>query len=504
MKIPKINEFSLEDSTLSERIIEDAFFSAESLVACGGEGIPLVVDEIRSGRKFVIPILIPEGVWSGDNRIFTEKSITKKDGKLELLWQIATDNGHKGSVLIGRIDSIERLEDSMEEDSFAPKYGWGNARGVFDTGPYAREAERLVAGGYLTGVSADMDKFEASLEATDGEEDKERLIKSEKITVTAARLIAATLVAKPAFQEAQIYIDYANEYSELELPIEDGMYAEELEDDFPVLDVLAASAAPIIPPRQWFSNPTLKEPTPITVTDDGRVFGHIAAWNVSHIGMPRATKPPRSASNYAYFRTGVLRTEDGSDVPVGQLTLAGGHAPLNASAAQALKHYDDTSSAIADVSAGEDQHGIWVAGALRPEATPQQVRALRASAPSGDWRTINGRLELVAVCQVNVPGFPVARSIVAGGHMMALVAAGARPLAEIRAHSIEDRVRILESREFSSQIQTLDTVFEKLTKQEEKALIASISVSDKILTALETTSLTQKMARLEKTFESLQ
>ena len=90
----------------------------------------------------------------------------------------------------------------------------------------------------------------------------------------------------------------------------------------------------------------------------------------------------------------------------------------------AVKHYDDTASAFCDVHAGEDAYGIWVAGALRPNVTAEQVRAIRAAAPSGDWRPINGRLEMVAVCQVNVPGFPVTRARVASGHVYALVAAG--------------------------------------------------------------------------------
>ena len=161
------------------------------------------------------------------------------------------------------------------------------------------------------------------------------------------------------------------------------------------------------------------------MTKDGKVFGHIATWDTNHIGMPNETKPPRSNYDYAFFNTGVVETDDGEDVAVGQLTLAGGHAPLNASAGEAVEHYDDTSSSVADLSAGEDGIGIWVAGALRPGVTDEQIRALRASAPSGDWRPINGNLELVAVCQVNTPGFPVARALAASGEMMALVAAGA-------------------------------------------------------------------------------
>lgn len=192
--------------------------------------------------------------------------------------------------------------------------------------------------------------------------------------------------------------------------------------------IIASGGFPVKPPREWFDNPNLPEPTPLTVTADGRVFGHIAAWESRHIGLPGDTRPPRSRANYGYFHTGVVATAGGEDVPVGQLTLAGGHAPLSADASMAVKHYDDTASAVADIHVGEDSWGIWAAGALRPSATDEQIRALRASAPSGDWRPINGGLELVACCQVNVPGFPIARARVASGAITALVAAGAQDM----------------------------------------------------------------------------
>lgn len=212
---------------------------------------------------------------------------------------------------------------------------------------------------------------------------------------------------------------------------------------------LTAGAFPALPPREWFDNPKLSKPTPFTITADGQAFGHIAAWSSRHIGMPGQVPPPRSRSNYAYFHTGVVACADGTDVPVGQLTLAGGHAPLQADAAKAVKHYDDTASAVVDMHIGEDSHGIWAAGAVRPEVRPAQLRALRASAPSGDWRPINGGLELVAVCQVNVPGFPIARGLVAGGELMALVAAGAQDMAMLRYREADtellDRIAELES-----------------------------------------------------------
>ena len=221
---------------------------------------------------------------------------------------------------------------------------------------------------------------------------------------------------------------------------EDGIYEESLGSIDTVEAVVASgfleSEIPVTPPNEWFMNPGLTKPTPLTVDPSGRVYGHIAAWHVNHIGMPRSTRPPRSKSKYSYFHTGVVRTDAGKDVPVGQLTLAGGHADLRASAAQAAKHYDDTASAIADVCAGEDEYGIYVCGSLRPGATEMQIRALRASAPSGDWRPINGSLELVAVCQVNVPGFPIARAMVASGKVMALVAAGASMFALMKSQHV--------------------------------------------------------------------
>lgn len=449
MKIPK--RFNPEPIN-TNAVIAAAQDDAQALVASGDGALPESVEAIPvEGAPFVIDVLVPEGIETGDARLFEIGSIDTRDFPLPLFWQISTGEAHNGSVIVGRIDSAERLgeievavpavegeENPTPTTQTTATQGWGNARGVFDSGPYGREAERLVRGGFLRGVSVDLDKFEASVElATEDDVEPEgNTIKNEKLTINGARITGATLVGKPAFQECTIRIEDAP--VEPELPIEDGLYEEASDDPEMEYAALTASAAPVIPPREWFDRPSLKGPTPITVTDDGRVFGHIAAWGVSHIGLPRATKPPRSHSNYAYFRTGVLRTDNGSDVPVGQLTLAGGHASMSASASEAVKHYDDTASAVADVTAGEDSFGIWVAGSIRPEATPSQIRALRASAPSGDWRPINGRLELVAVCQVNVPGFPVARAMVAGGQMMALVAAGASAIAELRTSPVEE------------------------------------------------------------------
>ena len=429
-----------------------------AMVASAGDGL---------GAKFYIPLLIPEGIESGDGRKFKRGSITMRELPLPLLWQIKTANGHDGAVVVGKIERLERTDK-----------GLGNAYGVLDTGAYAQEVERLIRNGFIRGISADMDQFEATEDKVDfsdsdemetGKKDisKDKEISKSKISINKARVMAATIVPKPAFQECSIsLIDESPLPTQEDTMIPDGIYV----DDADAADAQAlvacgivAGAIPVTPPEDWFTNPKLKQPTPLTVDDMGRVFGHIAAWNVDHIGMAYGTKPPRSRSNYSYFHTGVIRTDAGTDVPVGQLTLAGGHASLEASAMDAVKHYDDTGSAIADVHAGEDSHGIWVAGALRPSASPEQIRALRASAPSGDWRPIRGGLELVAVCQVNVPGFPIARARVASGAVMALVAAGAATLAKLKADPIA---------EMSARIEKLEKI--NTPKEELEARVASL------------------------------
>jgi len=237
----------------------------------------------------------------------------------------------------------------------------------------------------------------------------------------------------------------------------DGIYYEGEDENAGILRTLTAGGFPVAPPDDWYKNPDLTGPTPMVVEDDGRVFGHIATWDVTHIGMPNATHAPRSPSGYKYFLTGQLKTKSGQAVNVGQLTLAGGHADINGNVQAAVQHYDDTNSAVADVTCGEDQYGIWVAGGLRPSVTDEQVRIFRASPPSGDWRPVNGHLEMVACCSVNVPGFmnvrPTAR--VAGGAVLALVAAGTRELNQLR-------VEALTSAAVLSRLDTLESKVEQL------------------------------------------
>lgn len=183
-------------------------------------------------------------------------------------------------------------------------------------------------------------------------------------------------------------------------------------------------------PADWFRDPELSGPTPLTITPEGRVFGHIADWTTCHIGFVDECRPaPKSFTNYAYFLTGEVLTDAGL-VPVGQLTVGGGHANEKYGVRAAISHYDNTTTAWADVTVGEDAHGIWFAGALREGLTAKEMREIRAAALSGDWREVivggKPNLEMVAALGVNVQGFPVPRTRVAvyGGRVTSMVAAG--------------------------------------------------------------------------------
>ena len=465
----KKGAFAMDDILTSEQIVDASLLSARANEARNRVLTAGAEIEYADGGKFSIPLVIPEEIESGDGRKFKKGAIEIRELPLPLLWQVKTGEGHNGSVVVGRIDYMERIESDMGN-------GIGNATGVFDQGEYGQEAERLVRNGFIRGVSADLDQFEASQETdlTDSKQEDSGKIGTDKLVITHARVMAVTLVPKPAFQECQIYL--VDDEKQEDTMIPDGTYVDEMDETEASALVacgLVAGSIPVVPPNAWFENPKMNKATPLTVDDEGRVFGHIAAWHVDHIGMSFGTKPPRSRSKYAYFHTGVVRTDSGKDVPVGQLTLAGGHASLEASASEAVRHYDDTASAIADVHAGEDAFGIWVAGALRPGTTPEQVRALRASAPSGDWRPVKGHLELVAVCQVNVPGFPIARARVASGAVMALVAAGAGVLARMKSDPVAElsaRVQKLEQLENAELSTKAEAAIEKFNVvREEKA-----------------------------------
>lgn len=187
---------------------------------------------------------------------------------------------------------------------------------------------------------------------------------------------------------------------------------------------VSESGFPLQPPAAWFADPKLTAKTPLTVTPEGRVYGHLAAWNECHrdVTQNSCVLAPHSKLEYAPFHLGTTFTAEGEPVKTGKIVMDTRHAGINLGYAAAAIHYDNTGDEAATVRAGEDEYGIWVAGAMVPEADARKAAKLRRSPISGDWRSVSGNLELTAALAVNVPAFPV--YALDGEEQFALVAAG--------------------------------------------------------------------------------
>lgn len=394
-------------------------------------------------------VIAREGEQTGDGRLIEDGALRWDDLPIPLRVAFKDVGGHDGAEVCGRIETVERRDGG---DIYAT--------GTFDLGSaVGTEAYRQVSEQMSNGISIDTDdvafRIMAKADLPEGSEpdpdspdeapdepetDSEGRIKvasmssSDEVTVIeSARLRAATLVAVPAFASARIYaaeqVSSTSSPAELDENVDSDAKSSSSVDAHPTSsrDALTAAAIPTAPPEAWFKDPALTGPTALVIEEDGRVYGHIAAWGTCHIGqIGKCVEPPTSPSNYAYFRTGALQTAEGTSVAVGHLTMDTGHAGARDSANQAAAHYDNTGLVFADVAAGEDAYGIWVAGSLRAGITSDQVRVARSAPISGDWRTIRGSLELVGALAVNVPGFPVPRpqGLLASGEVKSLMASG--------------------------------------------------------------------------------
>lgn len=348
------------------------------------------VYEPNGATQFVM-VIAKEGVRTVDGREFGAQSIDWRELPIPLLMQRENDptgrGGHKGSSSIGMISEIWR-EDN--EEGFGTIYG----RGFFSSDEKGAEARQLIAEGIISGVSADVGG--AIVEELAEDEGELRKI------IRRGSIVAVTALPIPAFDDTKVSVVHTDA-------------------------IVASAGAEWSPDSSWFDNPNLDKPTPITVTADGRIFGHAAMWGTCHVGYrDRCVTPPRSKSNYSYFNTGNVLTADGKTVHVGRLAAGTGHAAIEFGAQPAVEHYDNTGWAAGYVHAGEDAHGIWFAGAVSPTATAEQIATVRASAVSGDWRAIQNSLELVGILAVNTPGFPMPRvraGLVAGAQV-SLIASG--------------------------------------------------------------------------------
>ena len=393
-------------------------------------------------------LLAIEGVATEDGRMLAEGSLTWRDLPLSLTAMDTSQHGAEGEARVaGRIDRIWR-------DETNPLEVWGE--GVFNSDEFGTHISELVSNQSLRGNSIEPAVLSYEIrnretgEVLEGDAIYDAMMDDVPLLTVflEAVIMCSTVVATPAIGDANIVL--AGGVLHMSWVQPDPLAPSSL-------TAAAAGMAPLHPPLDWFSDPRFDGPTPLTVTPEGRVMGHAALWNSCHIGEPSGpgicVPPPRSGMQYEVFHHGVVTTDEGVDIPCGQITMSTFHAGRDLSWKATLEHYEHSGCAVADVVAGEDRHGIWVSGGLRPDLPAERVREMKAGALSGDWRQVIGRgLEFLAALVVNIPGFPIPRPearIVASAageeEVLALVAAGMVTEEDVEGMSRREYLRNIES-----------------------------------------------------------
>ena len=378
-------------------------------------------------------VLTVEGLRTTDHRMIGLDSVIWRQLPLAIFAQF-NNAGHPDAAIVGQILTVSR-EPWLAGTNLI--MATGNFNLAIEEG---RKAAQMCKDQTLRWGSVDLEPLETryvevSTEGQGGGDIMDILFGEEDMStpddwyeeVLSGRIMGWTMVSMPAFPQAVIApIDVP-----LDIPEPMGVASQ-------VTEGLLASAAniPVTPLASWFANPELVDEGPFTVENNGRIFGRLALWDTCHTGFAdTCVVPPRSEQDYAYFKTGRVVCDNGEQIRVGQITFDTGHAGSTLGWQDTTSHYDHTGTAVADVTVGEDDLGIWFAGALRPGLTDEQIRAVRASALSGDWRRIGGGLELVAALCVNVPGFPIVASLAPsltaagkrGDEQVSLITAGVKP-----------------------------------------------------------------------------
>lgn len=360
-------------------------------------------------------ILIVEGIETGDGRFFETNSLSWDDGPWPLKFDLA-ESDHTAPV-IGSIERIWRDGSNIR--------GAGSIDIESDNDEVRRWASRAVelleAGAVGVSIEADSQELEVRVDKAiydawaeemeawmegnvpDEPEEKDGRVVVERWrfndwleVTTAARIRAAAIVDVPAFAEAELVA---------------------------AVIALAASSAP-----NAFANPKFgltgdaddrlvwqtpqrpEEPggwgCPLTITEDGQIYGHATLHSRCHGAYQECLTAQALGASLSQWLVG---DATGTGLPTGPIILNTTHGVTADGRPKGHDHLANTGSAVADVAAGVDHHGVWVAGRVRPGISDREMAALRGSALSLEWHRIGARLQVVGCLAVNSPGYLIQR-----------------------------------------------------------------------------------------------
>jgi hypothetical protein len=381
---------------------------------------------------------------TGDGRDFSACTWISRNPEVSLLplmLQTETEVGHYGAELAGFIEDLSGLG----------YRGTPDASGRFYASDCGVQIRDMLQGGRVFGVSVDPGPAtEATFDCTETDP-VDGFCTDGIYNFSMYEVIGLTATPFPGFQRAAIRLMTATEQATatgeettepalamtVAASVTVGTSTEEQEVIEAAEQVLAdvmMAGIPVAPPGEWFTTPEpeLGDPrlvnqgrghlaAPAQIDNNGRFSGHLTYWGQCHIGYDGAkvcVTAPESMAAYAHYHVGDLVTAEGDHLAVGTLFAGTEHADIEWGAAATIDHYAHTGFAWADVRVTNGVFGAWAAGAVRPTLNAAQIRAVRASTLSGDWRRIDGHLEMVAALSVNAGGFPLIRETITASGLM--------------------------------------------------------------------------------------
>jgi hypothetical protein len=367
-------------------------------------------------------LMIVEGLSTGKRTFY---DLTWRDPPFAFRWQDEepVGGGHAGAVRTGNVTRVQKIGDEI--------HGWGVLDLDQDNG---LEYGRRLCAGFAPEVSIGLDEGKVVTEVvypqgadmmTPGVQPDEVIFRGGRIMeLTALNTQAqaeAKCVALPALYQAlaERGVCVASA-AELGTPIpatgddEGGV----LGPDETLIAAAHTVVIPDAPPEHWFAEPTdVPQHGSLTITDEGRVYGWLAPAGVRHRAFPdRPVMAPMGNVDYHQrFLSKETIVAGGGRVVAGPITMNCGHAsPFSTDYEARAEHYDNSCAVFARVNIGERPGaGVWVAGALMPGVTPDQIVRAMMCQLSGDWQPHpdrRGWKEFVAALLVPVPGFPMGRS----------------------------------------------------------------------------------------------